>query len=273
MGMASSSKAGAVGLATRPPRHHYRHPIQSLAYLNLDHTNGGIIRNLGETGVAIQAMAPVCANQQVSLRFDLGQPRLRVEAMGRVVWTDSLGQAGIEFLALSQRSRRLLKEWIFVQLLTTALQTTGDLNLAYGRNGEEAAALLFSAAGRPAIRLEPRVVETVQKEEKDEQAGALRLSWLPFAIGSRTLSRLVDALILLSSVLLFIVICVAIVGAVPAWPVAAAFSAGVTGALGGIYWLLFWFWIGCTPGGYLARLACNRLEDGNVQLEDRPRFR
>ncbi|HEV3208519.1 MAG TPA: PilZ domain-containing protein [Terriglobales bacterium] len=272
MGMAPLSRAGAVGLASRPPRRHYRHPIPNLAYVNLDHTNGGIIRNLGETGVAIQAVAPVCTDQQVFLRFELGNPRLRVEATGRVAWIDSLGQAGIEFLAVSQRCRRQLKEWIFIQLLSTALQTTGDLNLAYGRNGE-AAALLFSAAGRPAIRLAPRAAETFQKEEKDQRARALHLSWLPFAIGSRALSRLVDGLILLSSVLLFIVICVAIVGAVPTWPVAAAFSVGVTGALGGIYWLLFLFWIGCTPGSYLARLACQELEDGNLQREERARFR
>lgn len=272
MGMASLSRAGAVGLASRPPRRHYRHPIQSLAYVNLDHSNGGIIRNLGETGVAVQAVAPVCTDQQVFLRFELGNPRLRVEATGRVAWTDSLGQAGIEFLAVSQRCRRLLKEWMFIQLLSTAAQTTGDLNLAYGRNGDEAAALLFSAAGRPAIRLGSRVAETLQ-EEKNLRAATLHLSWLPFAIGSRTLSRLVDGLILLSSVLLFIVICVAIVGAVPAWPVAAAFSAGVTGALGGIYWLLFLFWIGCTPGSYLARLACRELENGNLQREERARFR
>jgi len=272
MGMASSAQPGGVGLATRPPRRHYRHPIHTLAYLSLDHTNGGIIRNLGETGVAIQSVAPVSANQQVFLRFELANPRLRVAATGRVAWTDSLGQAGIEFLALSQRSRRLLKEWIFLQLLTTALQTKGDLNLAYGGNGEEAAALLFSAASRPAIRLEPKALATFQAEEKDERAGDLHLSWLPFAIGSRALSRVVDGLILLSSVLLFTVICVAIVGAVPVWPVAAAFSAGVTGALGGIYWCLFLFWIGCTPGTYLARLACGRSVDGNVKAEDRPRF-
>ena len=33
--------------------------------------NGGVIRNLGDTGLAIQAVAPLYVNQQVFLRFDL----------------------------------------------------------------------------------------------------------------------------------------------------------------------------------------------------------
>jgi hypothetical protein len=248
-----------------------------VAYLNLDHTNGGIIRNLGETGLRIQAVSPVCANQQLFLRFDLPHPRLRVEATGRVAWTDSVGQAGIEFLALTQRSRRLLKEWIFTQLLTRALQMTGESTPAYGNNAEETATLLFSSATRPAILLPPREVSAfraaVPTAEKDRHAEALHLSWLPFRVTARALSHLVDALILLSAVLLFTLICAAMVRLVPAWPVAVAFAAGVTGALGGIYWLVFLFWIGCTPGTYLARLACGGWDDSAIPGEDRPRFR
>ena len=70
-------------------------------------------------------MAPLYVNQQVFLRFDLANPRARVEATGRVAWADPVGQAGIEFLLLSQRSRRLLKEWIFIQLLTAAKTRPG----------------------------------------------------------------------------------------------------------------------------------------------------
>src|ERR1700693_1056991 len=120
------SKAVIVGLAPRLKRCCYRHQIQRLAYLNLDQGNGGIIRNLGEAGIAIQAVAPLCPNQQVFLRFDLAHPRVRVEATGRVAWADPLGQAGVEFLTLSQRSERLLKEWIFVQLMATAQHAAGD---------------------------------------------------------------------------------------------------------------------------------------------------
>ena len=76
------SSREAVPLTPLGRRGHYRHQIQSLAYVNLDQTNGGVIRNLGDTGLAIQAVAPLYVNQQVFLRFDLANPRARIEANG-----------------------------------------------------------------------------------------------------------------------------------------------------------------------------------------------
>jgi hypothetical protein len=265
--------ARPAGLATRPSRRHYRHPLQSLAYLILDHENGGIIRNVGQTGIAIQAVSPPSADQQVFLRFDLSNPRVHVEATGRVAWAAASGQAGIEFLALPQRSQRLLKEWIFLQLLTAALQAArSSIRIQY-RSGEDATALSFSTAARPAIHLETGTAAASRNEEKSHRAPVLHLSWLPFALAPGALSRLVDVLILLSAVLFFAMICVAMTGVAPAWPVAVVFGAGVAGVFTALYWLLFSYWIGCTPGRYLARLACGGFDEGSIQLDERPRFR
>src|SRR5271169_4807371 len=96
-----------VALSPLGRRRHYRHHIRTLAYVNLDNGNGGIIRDLGDSGLAIQAVAPLLLNQQVFLRFELANPRVRVETTGRVAWVDPMGQAGVEFLTLSQRSARL----------------------------------------------------------------------------------------------------------------------------------------------------------------------
>src|SRR6476646_7869099 len=98
------SSRDAIPLTPLGRRGHYRHQIQSLAYVNLDQSNGGVIRNLGDSGMAVQAVAPLRINQQVFLRFDLANPRVRVEATGRVAWCDPVGQAGIEFLSLPSRS-------------------------------------------------------------------------------------------------------------------------------------------------------------------------
>src|SRR5690242_7656455 len=130
-------------------RGHYRHQIQSLAYVNLDQTNVGVIRNLGDTGLAIQAMAPLYMNQQPFLRFVLANPRARIEATGRVAWADPVGQAGVEFVLLSPRSRCLLKEWILIQLLTAAQNSAGDAAFFHEHSGQEATELLFSPAARP----------------------------------------------------------------------------------------------------------------------------
>src|SRR6266436_1684191 len=179
-----ASRAAAMGPAPRRRRRHYRHQIRCLAYLNLDQSNGGIIRNLGEAGITVQAVAPLSADQQVFLRFDLANPRVRVEGTGRVAWTDPVGQAGIEFLSLSQRCRRGLREWMFTQLLATAQQAAVDSAWVGGTNGE-AAELLFSSTSRPAIRLPETTPAWLAGEEKsDRTSRPMHLPWLPFSISA-----------------------------------------------------------------------------------------
>jgi Tfp pilus assembly protein PilZ len=269
--VATSQRADPTGLTPVGRRGHYRHQIQSLAYVNLDQSNGGVLRNLGDSGIAIQAVAPLQVNQQVFLRFDLTNPRVRVEATGRVAWADPVGQAGVEFLTLSQRSARLLKEWIFVQLLGSAQHSAGDSTL-YGENGQEAAELLFSSGARPAIRLQPKAAAG-RLSETDKQPRVLHLPWFPFAISATALSRLVDGLILLSAVLLFALICMAMVGVVPAWPLALVMGLGVAAVFTVLYRFLFLFWTGGTPGDWLAGLTGDAFDGTEISADDRPRFR
>jgi Tfp pilus assembly protein PilZ len=263
----------AAALCPAPSRRrgHYRHQIQTLAYLNLDQSNGGIIRNLGDAGIAVQAVAPLTIDQKVFLRFDLANPRVRVEGTGRVAWADPVGQAGIEFLTLSQRARRGLKDWIFLQLLSTA-QANADASFA---ENADAAELLFSSRPRPAIRFDNAV--TVRSAAlaigKDQRLHPVQLPWFPFAVSEQTLSRTVDGLILLSALLLFAVICIAMIGAVPAWPVALILGAGASALFALVYRYLFLFWLGCTPGSYLSRLTSNALNGINSEQDERPRFR
>lgn len=269
---AAPLKTDASVLTPVGRRYHYRHQIQSLAYVNLDQSNGGVIRNLGHAGIAIQAVAPLRINQQVFLRFDLSNPRVRVEASGRVAWADPVGQAGVEFLTLPPRSGRLLKEWIFIQLLASAQHSVGDSTLLYGKSSQPAAELLFSAGARPAIRLEPHS-NAARLGATDKQLRPLHLPWLPFSVSAPALSLLVDGLILLSSVLLFALICMAIVGVVPAWPLALGMGVGVASVFAFLYRFLFLFWMGATPGDWLAGLAGDELARNEIPADDRPRFR
>ena len=111
----AASPGASMAALRRNHRRHFRQRIHNLAYINLDYSNGGIIRNVSESGIAIQVVTPIEENQEVQLRFDLLNPRTRVEARARVAWTDNSGQAGLEFLAIAPRSRRQLKEWLFTQ--------------------------------------------------------------------------------------------------------------------------------------------------------------
>jgi RDD family protein len=198
------------------------------------------------------------------LRFELSHPKVRVEGTGRVAWVDPMGQAGIQFLTLAQRSRRGLKEWIFTQLLSTALATT-ESNFGYGG---DAAELLFSPTPNHAIRFESQDLS-----RQDGDSRALHLPWFPFGMSARALAHLVDGLILLSALLLFAVICIAMIGTVPSWPVTLVLGLGAATLFAIVYRFLFRFWLGGTPGAYLAGITDESTSGTISEADERPRFR
>ncbi|HEV2730715.1 MAG TPA: PilZ domain-containing protein [Terriglobales bacterium] len=263
----TSSHVAAAAVAPRRKRRHPRHQVSSLAYVNVNQGNGGIIRDLAETGIAIQAVAPLQADQQVQLRFELVSPRLRVETMGRVAWADSGGQAGIEFTALPRRSHRLLKDWLFTHLLSSAQNAAWDTIFTHGRPDPQ---LQFSAVARPPIRLAARV--STGLVSNDVRRATLRILGVRVGIQPHVLSRLLDGLILLAAVLLFCIVGIAITHIIPSWPTALVMVAVLTSVIACLYGFLFNFWIGATPGASLAQLAC-RSDEMQLKEEDRPRFR
>jgi len=265
------SHAAAVGrsissrASTRHQRRGYRQRLNALVYVNLDHVNAGVLRDVSETGLGMQAMAPVLVNQQIQVHFELG-PRLHLELLGRVAWTGAQGQAGVEFLSPSERSRRLLRQWIFIQLLTRAHHLASmDSIFSSGRQPDEPPELRFSEAVREPIKLEVKEDRPLDLEEREVQLG-----WLPLSVSLRSLAHLVDGLALLVALLLFSVISLSMVQTVPAWPVAVTLLIGTAGLLICLYWLLFPFSMGETPGTRLASL-CDQVERGAAP--ERPRFR
>jgi len=281
--LSPSGAAAAAAVAPYRKRRHFRHKIHNLAYVNLDQANGGIIRNLSEAGIAIQAVAPLRANQQIYLRFELLSPRTRMEAAGRVAWADAMGQAGVEFLSIPQRSRRQLKEWLFAQLLMMAHHGVWDSVFLHSKRTGEARELLFSAAHRPAIRLQAEAAISpehwgLSKDKPNPPPIAeashrpLQLYGFPVPISARSLSWLADGLILLSAVLLFSVVSLAMTHTFPAWWFALGIAFGALCLFTVAYWFLFVICSGSTPGTHLAQLATD--SDGmRAEADFRPRFR
>ncbi len=222
-----------LGLVPENRRRSVRHAVRNLAYVQLDGTSVGVVRDVSEFGIATQAVAPVQPDQAVRVRLDLPSPRLRVEAEGRVVWANASGEAGIEFTNLSTRMRAALKEWIFTQLLAGAYRTAGNV-------AEE---LLFSEAARPAIRV---ITHTPRRS---------LLSRLRLPASSFNFARLVDSLVILCAVLLFSIIALFMTDTLPAWYLAIPLLAGVGVIFWGLYWFMFSFWFGTTAGRQLATLA------------------
>ena len=228
-----------------------RFALRSLAYVNLDQANGGIIRDLGVSGIAVQAIAPLEPNQSLNLRFELLAPRVRVETRGQVCWADRSGQGGIEFCGLLPRTQNALRDWLLTQMLSSAVIS--------GRDSIFSEHLLLSSAPRPPIVLPPGSEEVVLP--------AVRWGW--FAFSPRGFSLLVDTLVLLCAILLFCLAALAAMGSMPAWPLAAALLLSSSTIFVAVYQLMFSDLLcGNTPGERLTWLAVWQREE-----EQPPRFR
>jgi hypothetical protein len=241
-----------VELAAPQRRRHHRQKLRNLAYVKVDSNNGGILLDVGESGMATRVLAPLSPDQPVRLRVDLADPRVHLEADGRVAWINSTGLAGIEFLDPSPRSARLLREWLFTQLLADA----------HRRSGNAAGELQFSTTSRPTIRLD---------QARPPASRPLRLLWMP--VSAPGFARLVDGLALLCAVLLFSVLSLSLIDILPSWPIAAALLFGVSGIFALLYGFLFSLWFRTTPGKRLAELAGRGVARRMPNMEDQSRFR
>ena len=241
-------------------RLHYRQKLGNLAYLQLDSQNAGIIRDVSQSGAAVQVLTPFPVNRRVRIGLDLPNPRLRFEAESRIVWTDSLGQAGLKFLDLAPPCERLLKEWLMTQLLTKA----------EGWARDEREELLFSSTSQAAIHLEDEQAAAAKPRPFGREAQPI--AWLWFTLSPLRFSRFVDGMALSCAVLLFSLLTLFFTDAFPRGLVAVVFLGGLTVVFGLLYWVVFALGFGITPGTRLAHLA--RSEPGETAEElGRARFR
>lgn len=233
-------------------RQHPRYTLRSLAYVKLDQGNGGIVRDLTETGVAIQAVAAMQPGQEVNLRFDLLSPRVRVETRGRVAWADANGQSGIEFDALPPRMRRAMRDWLFLQMLSSAAISGRDT--IFGLPDPQL--MLSPEPPRPAITFEDLGIDAYRAPD------GLQVRWGFITVSLTSFSICLDTLVLVCAVLLFSVSSLAVMGGLPAWPLSAALLITSSTIFIAVYSLLFSeFLCGATPGKRLAMLAAGRSSD------------
>jgi hypothetical protein len=242
-------------------RRQYRQPIKNLAYVNLQPANGAILRNVSQNGIAIQAVAPVQPGQLLQLRFELLNPRVRVEVGARVVWCDRMGQAGLEFLQLPPRMGNALKDWILTQILTAADHSFG----AHSMFGQTTSAALDAA---PLADF-----TTVPLDDSSELIATLDLPWFPFQVSPRTLSLVIDCLILFCAVLVFEVISLALTKVFPVGWAGAGLIVLTVISFCGVYWYLFEKVSGATPGKVLVDSASADHQNATKAEDDRPRFR
>jgi hypothetical protein len=93
-------------------RHALRQRVNTPAFASFDGVTGGMILDLSEEGMAMQAMEPLEAQTIVPLHLSLAEPAASLETTGYVAWADALGRAGVRFSELPDEARERLRQWL-----------------------------------------------------------------------------------------------------------------------------------------------------------------
>jgi hypothetical protein len=285
----------SVDIPARQARAHYRHEMSTLTYVTLDAANGGIIRNLNHDGVAVQAVGALRPEQRVRLRFELRFPRLRVDASGEVSWAHSSGRCGIRFVELPKEVRRQIDEWIFSNLLdAVALDAAQPHSMfaasmvpiargdrpGYEHVQEEMHGVSAPAAPLQAIPPDAGIAAMhdglLHLDRAEDFADAAvepyeKLNWLSRPLSGRTLSWVVDGLVVTAGVLLFTLIFLSIAKELPPWPLAVGTGFAAAGFVATAYWGLFRMFGGSSLGVRLA-LAAASVEEEEEEKAAADRF-
>ena len=110
----SNTANSSTNLNARAERRNFlRHPLRSLAYVEVGAANGGVILNLGEGGLAVQAVSEIHGHKLDLVRFQCEPARNWIETAAKIAWTsESRTVAGLEFVGLSDSVRDQIRNWI-----------------------------------------------------------------------------------------------------------------------------------------------------------------
>jgi CheY-like chemotaxis protein len=103
----------AVALMQRERRRQFRVPVQLPVSLSWDSCPEleGILLDLSEGGMDVLAAKPLISGQPISVRFCLA-PSTEMFAHAQVVWANSNGQSGMQFIDLDEEQSRALSSWL-----------------------------------------------------------------------------------------------------------------------------------------------------------------
>jgi hypothetical protein len=269
--------------STRVARGQHRHELRALAYVTLDQANGGIVRNLNRDGIGAQVVAAVRPQQQLRVRFELRNPKLRVEGRGEVVWATPSGQCGIRFIDLPPKMGQQINAWILGDLLEGASLHSQSSEWIFpepvispsddnaGDVDDEDDGLMVSTTPLNVIELPMRKPQPVADHDASTEvtfSDAVPLDWLSRPLSGRGLSWTINALVVFAALLLFVLVFLSVNREAPRWPFAMTVGAALL--VGAMYWGFFQLFGGGNFGQRLARLAGS---NSDKEQDDDTRFR
>jgi hypothetical protein len=106
-----------INSGTRHPerdrRIHVRQRIHSLSYVKIGDGNGGIVLNVSEGGISVQAASVLDDSGPLSLWLEVPRLRERIEVTGEIVWLSATKkEAGLRFVDLPESALREIRKWI-----------------------------------------------------------------------------------------------------------------------------------------------------------------
>lgn len=109
-----------------------------MVYVEVRAGNGGLLLNLSEGGLALQA-AHVLREPHVAVRFRLAKFPNELEAAGEVVWLGAADKrAGIRFTEISATARNAIRDWVAEQSNAASSAETAHIRRqAHARAGVE----------------------------------------------------------------------------------------------------------------------------------------
>ena len=72
----------------------------------------GIVIDLTEQGMAVRSTESLVSNSLVDVWLSLPYSEHTIQCEGKVIWTDGMGRAGVQFVQLPEMTRRNLAEWL-----------------------------------------------------------------------------------------------------------------------------------------------------------------
>jgi hypothetical protein len=117
--------AAGRDLSSGMERRYPRLRAEALA-CTINHLNRGVVLDLCEGGMSIEAVLSVTVGETLHISLDLLELNTPIEATGEVAWADSGGRAGVRFRSLPEISHLQLIEWLFRNALAVWSRTMAD---------------------------------------------------------------------------------------------------------------------------------------------------
>jgi TonB family protein len=144
-------------------RLHARQRIHSLSYAKIGDGNGGIVLNISEGGISVQAAGVLDDSETVPLWLEIPRLPERVEVTGEIVWlSPSRKEAGLRFVDLSESALREIRKWMAQEAAPEKFEDETE------PANEEQNAPLQAIERHETLALEPRGEDIAVKDNDQE---------------------------------------------------------------------------------------------------------